>query len=229
MIASGMSAMHGATGPAWPWVTLLLLGAFHGANPAMGWLFATALGLQERRASGVLRALPPIAVGHAASVAAVLVAAGALALVIPQFALRIVAAAVLFAFAAYKIATRFRHPTWVGMRVGPRDLTVWSFLMASAHGAGLMLLPVLLRTSATLPSHVTAESHMSMLPAPPSAGAAVAAVAVHTVGVFTVMAAIALIAYRAAGVGILRRAWINLDIVWAAALIAAGVATLAIG
>jgi hypothetical protein len=223
-----MSAMHGAVSPAWPWVTLLLLGAFHGANPAMGWLFATALGLQERRASGVLRALPPIAVGHAASVAAVLIAASALAVVVPQFALRMVAAAVLFGFAAYKIATRFRHPTWVGMCVGPRDLTVWSFLMASAHGAGLMLLPVLLRaTGASRPLGVS-ENHMAMITMTPSVGAAVAAVAVHTIGVFTVMATIALIAYRAAGLGILRRAWINLDLVWAAALIAAGVVTLVI-
>src|SRR5215204_7092338 len=127
----------------WPWLSLLALGAFHGLNPAMGWLFAVALGLQERRLRAVTMALGPIALGHALAIGLAAVVVGTVGLVIPQRLLLALGGASLLAFAAYKVATRFRHPRWVGMRVGPRDLVLWSFLMASAHGAGLMLIPVL--------------------------------------------------------------------------------------
>src|ERR1041384_5895177 len=124
------------------------LGMFHGINPAMGWLFAVALGLQEQKRSGVLRALPPIALGHALSVgiivAIVLLTRGGL----PHTTLKLVAATTLFAFGLYRLFYS-RHPRWVGMRVGFRDLTVWSFTMASAHGAGLMLVPLFIRARST--------------------------------------------------------------------------------
>src|SRR5688572_7720700 len=119
------------------------LGAFHGLNPGMGWLFAVALGLQERRLGAVTAALGPIALGHALAIGGAAVVVGALGVVVPQRLLLAMGGAVLLGFAAYKVATRFRHPRWVGMRVGPRELVLWSFLMASAHGAGLMLAPVL--------------------------------------------------------------------------------------
>src|SRR5262245_17900690 len=127
----------------WPWLSLAALGAFHGLNPAMGWLFAVALGLQERRLRAVTAALGPIALGHALAIGIAAAAVGLLGLVIPQRLLLTLGGIALLAFAAYKVATRFRHPRWLGMRVGPRDLVLWSFLMASAHGAGLMLVPVL--------------------------------------------------------------------------------------
>src|SRR5688572_26836637 len=127
----------------WPWLSLLALGAFHGLNPAMGWLFAVALGLQERRLRAVTAALGPIALGHALAIGLAAVAVGTLGLVIPQRLLLALGGAALLGFAAHKVATRFRHPRWVGMRVTPRELVAWSFLMASAHGAGLMLVPVL--------------------------------------------------------------------------------------
>src|ERR687897_3062232 len=129
----------------WPWLSLLALGAFHGLNPGMGWLFAVALGLQERRLRAVLTALGPIALGHALALGVAAVAVGVLGLVIPQRLLLALSGAALLGFATYKGATRFRHPRWVGMRVGPRELVLWSFLMASAHGAGLMLAPVLIQ------------------------------------------------------------------------------------
>src|SRR5829696_9101659 len=127
----------------WPWLSLLALGAFHGLNPAMGWLFAVSLGLQERRLRAVLIALGPIALGHALAIALAGLAVGALGLVVPQRLLLALGGAALLAFAAAKVITRFRHPRWVGMRVSSRQLVLWSFLMASAHGAGLMLVPVL--------------------------------------------------------------------------------------
>ena len=124
-----------------PWLSLVALGAYHGLNPGMGWLFAVALGLQEKRAAAVLRAFGPIAAGHAASVAVVVILVGAAQLWIDAGILRWIGGGLLVAFGLYKLLTPFSHPRWVGMRVGPADLALWSFLMASAHGAGLMLMP----------------------------------------------------------------------------------------
>src|SRR5437667_9273806 len=110
----------------WFWLTLLGLGAYHGINPGMGWLFAVALGLQEKSRRAVLAAIPPIALGHALSVGAVVVLLWAAAASVPHGALRIGSAATLFGFGLYRLV-RSRHPNWVGMRVGFRDLTLWSF------------------------------------------------------------------------------------------------------
>src|SRR6478672_6496307 len=132
-----------AMNTSWPWLTLAALGAFHGLNPAMGWLFAVALGLQERRLRAVTAALAPIALGHTLAIGMAAITVGMLGRVIPQRLLLALGGVALLSFAAYKVLTRFRHPRWVGMRVSPRELVLWSFLMASAHGAGLMLVPVL--------------------------------------------------------------------------------------
>src|ERR1700745_3948837 len=116
---------------------------FHGINPAMGWLFAVALGLQEQKRAAVLRALPPIVLGHALSIGIIIAAVLMARISLPHLALKIAAAAILFAFGLYRLV-RSRTPNWVGMRVGFGDLTLWSFIMASAHGAGLMLIPFFL-------------------------------------------------------------------------------------
>ena len=211
----------------WPWLTLALLGAYHGINPAMGWLFAVALGLQERQRRAVLRALPPIALGHAAAIAlAVALVTTAQALVAPQH-LRLVCASVLIGFGLYKILKRGAHPRWVGMRVGFRDLTVWSLLMSTAHGAGLMLVPVLLRVPSMAHAHGAHTTPMAMGDTATLAlGEGLAAVGVHTLAMFLVMAAVAILVFEKVGLAVLRRAWFNLDLMWAAALVAAGVITL---
>lgn len=201
------------------WTTLALLGAYHGLNPAMGWLFAVALGLQEGRTLAVLRALPPIAVGHATSVALVIAAVAGAELVLPPLALRITGAGVLLGFGAFLLVRRRAHPRWVGMRVGFRDLVAWSFLMSSAHGAGLMLTPVLLHLPMSAHGHAAGAAHAVAMN-----GAA--ALGVHTVAMFSVMAAVAVTVYRVVGVDLLRRVWINLDLVWAGALILAAAITL---
>ncbi len=127
----------------WPWLALAGLGAYHGINPGMGWLFAVALGLQQQRHGAVLGALAPIALGHAVSVGVVVLAVALLQDHVPHQAIRWGGAAVLIGFGLLRLI-RSRHPRWGGMQVNWRDLTIWSFLMASAHGAGLMLVPVLL-------------------------------------------------------------------------------------
>jgi hypothetical protein len=219
----------------WPWLALILLGAYHGINPAMGWLFAVGLGLQEGRREAVLKAFWPIALGHAAAVTLVVTAVLALQVVLPLGVLRYVAAGALILFGLYRFIRR-KHPRWVGMRVGFRDLTAWSFIMASAHGAGLMLVPVLLKLSGTMQvmEHQAHEAHehwghgVHLFLTNPEALADFAAVGVHTLAMFTVMAAVALIIYDRLGLMILKRTWFNVDLLWAGALVGAGVITLVI-
>jgi hypothetical protein len=216
----------------WPWLALILLGAYHGLNPAMGWLFAVSLGLQEGRREAVLKAFWPIALGHAAAVTLVVAAVLAAQVVVPLEVLRYLGGGALILFGLYKLIRR-KHPRWVGMRVGFRDLTAWSFLMASAHGAGLMLVPVLLKLSGTMQEmeHQAHETHehwghgVHLFLANPAALADIAAVAVHTLAMFTVMAAVALVVYDRLGLMILKRTWYNVDLLWAGALVGAGVIT----
>jgi hypothetical protein len=219
----------------WTWLSLLALGAFHGLNPAMGWLFAVALGLQERRLRAVIAALGPIALGHALAIGLAAVVVGMIGLVIPQRVLLALGGAALLGFAAYKVATRFRHPRWVGMRVGPRELVLWSFLMASAHGAGLMLVPVLAGLRGEGVSSALASTghsgHLGHMP--PAASNAllpmVAAVGLHATAMLAVAGVLAVVVYQQLGVEVLRRAWVNLDLIWVGALVVVGGLALGLG
>lgn len=212
----------------WPWLALALLGAYHGINPAMGWLFAVALGLQERRRRAVLLALFPIALGHALSIGLTLVLLGVARLAVPAHWLAVICAIALFSFGLYKLI-RSSHPRWVGMRVGFRDLTAWSFLMATAHGAGLMLAPVLLSAGIEGRTDFSADSHAHSTALASSAAMArtdLLAVTLHTAAMFVVMGLVAIAVYDLVGLKILRQAWFNLERLWALALMAAGVLTL---
>jgi hypothetical protein len=218
-----------------PWAALGLLGAYHGVNPAMGWLFAVALGLQQRSRRAVVRALVPIAVGHEASIALVVALVSGAQLVAAPQVLRPLGAAALIGFGLYKCLKPRSHPRWVGMRVGARDLALWSFLMSSAHGAGLMLVPILLGLPAAEVAghrHEAGAPHVHVL----GSGAAglttlalaqdALAVTVHTAAMLLAMAAVAVLVYEKLGVAVLRRAWVNFDALWAAAVVVAGVFTL---
>jgi hypothetical protein len=200
---------------AWPWLALAGLGAFHGINPAMGWLFAVALGLHRHSRAVVIEALFPIAIGHALAVLAVALAVVLLGVVVDQRALRIGAGVLLIGWAAYHILHGARHRVRFGMRVGMLGLGAWSFLMASAHGAGLMLVPVLIPLC-------LAHSPAQELSAAGSLPIALAAVGVHTLAMLAITGIIALVVYHWLGVAFLRRGWINLDLIWTIALIATG-------
>jgi hypothetical protein len=228
-----MSGMGTMAQENWPWLALIALGAYHGLNPAMGWLFAVSLGLQEGRREAVIKAFWPIALGHGAAVTLVAAAVLSLQVVVPLELLSYVGGSALILFGLYKLLRR-KHPRWVGMRVGFKDLTAWSFIMASAHGAGLMLVPVLLKLSGTMQvmEHQAHEEHehwghsVHLFLTNPAALGDIAAVGVHTVSMFAVMAAVALVVYDRLGLMILKRAWFNVDLLWAAALVGAGVITL---
>jgi len=200
------------------------LGMFHGINPAMGWLFAVALGLQDQKRAAVLRALPPMVVGHALSIGIVIAAVLVARVSLPPRTLKIVAAAILFAFGLYRLL-RSRHPNWVGMRVGFGDLTLWSFVMASAHGAGLMLVPFFLQSPASAEAHHH-EAHQMHAWAFANFSAPsllIAAVVVHTLGYLLTTTLVAIVIYEKLGIAILRRAWFNIDLVWMLALMITGV------
>jgi hypothetical protein len=204
-----------------PWLGLAGLGAFHGLNPAMGWLLAVALGLQEGRRRAVWRAVPAIALGHEASLAVAAALVTGLHVVASSDALRLASALLLLGFGALKLLRPGRaHPRWVGLRLGWRDLVVWSFLMSSAHGAGLMLVPLLLG----LPASAHAHDDLAGV-GPDGLLEAGAAVLLHTLAMLLVMGLVAALVYEKLGVGVLRRAWLNVDLVWAVALLAAGLLT----
>lgn len=214
--------------PSLAWIGLLVLGAIHGINPAMGWLFAVSLGLQEGRSGAVWAALAPLALGHAAAIAAALAVALAVGLVIPLDLLKWIVAALLVGLGGVQLF-RHRHPRWGGMRVSAGELTVWSFLMASAHGAGLMALPFLLRTGTSSVVDAAPAGHAAHATAMAGAGpdwiAGLAASAAHTAGYLVVTGIVAAIVYRWLGLRLLRTAWINIDLLWAVALIVTGLAT----
>lgn len=212
------------TEPVWTWAALAGLGAFHGINPAMGWLFAVALGLQEKRAGAVFAALVPLGLGHALSVAFVVVALALLVPVVRPDILNIAAALLLVGLGIWRLTAR--HRARVGMRVGFGGLTWWSFLMATGHGAGAMLLPVLLRMKMGEAGH--GAYHGGHFASADDLEMALLAVGVHTAAMLAVAGGVAFAVFRWVGVAFLRRGWINLDLVWACALILAGLGSVAV-
>jgi hypothetical protein len=207
-----------------PLVTVALLGAYHGLNPAMGWLFAVGLGMQDRERRSVLRALPPIAIGHEAAIALVAALVVGVGVLTDPRPLHLAAAATLIGFGLFRFWKPRAHPRWTTMRVTRGELTWWSFLMSSAHGAGLMVAPVLLGAGAE-----EAQAHGGHVHDLPSGAMAVheaaLAITVHVGAMLVVMAAVALVVYEKAGLTFLRRAWINSDQFWATAFVIAGVVT----
>jgi hypothetical protein len=210
--------MTSLPGESWPWLALAGLGLFHGINPAMGWLFAVALGLHRGSQRIVLLSLMPIALGHAAAVAAVLAVFLALGLLVDHTILMRLAAAVLIGWALWHALYGHRQRVRVGMQTGLMGLALWSFLMASAHGAGLMLIPVV------APLCVSAAPGQGL--ATDSVPIAFAALGVHTAAMLATIALIALLVYHVVGVAFLRRGWINLDYIWVAALVVSGLVLL---
>jgi hypothetical protein len=205
----------------WPWFAFAGLGAFHGLNPGMGWLFAVALGLHRHDRRIVWLSPIPIALGHALSIGAVAGAFIWAGLVIEANAVRVGSGLFLIGWAAYHWRYGHRHRVRFGMQAGMVALVVWSFLMATAHGAGLMLWPAL------MPFCVSAGPGLTGLDPglDPSFGplpAALMGIGLHTLAMLTVTTLVAIAVYEWAGLEILRRAWINIDLVWTLALVGAG-------
>jgi hypothetical protein len=204
-----------------PWLALAGLGAFHGLNPAMGWLFAVALGLHRRSGVIVVASLAPIALGHALSIAVVLIAVIFAGLLLDLDLISRAAGVLLIGWACWHAVYGHRRRVRIGMQTGLVGLAIWSFLMASAHGAGLMLVPVVMPLCLAL-------GPMGELTASGSAPVALAAAGVHTGTMLAVIGVVAVVVYRCTGLAFLRRGWINLDLIWSMGLVGTGVLLLVV-
>jgi hypothetical protein len=226
---------------AWPYVLLGLLGAYHGLNPAMGWLFAVGLGLQERSRGAVLRSLLPIALGHECSILLVAALVLGLGVVADSTVLHVGAGLSLIGFGVFRFVKPHAHFRWTKMRVNRRELSWWSFLMATAHGAGLMVAPVLIGAGAAssaqadqmampgmhmgspvVHDHELMHVQSASLSLPGSA----LGLLLHVTSMVLVMGVVAVVVYDRLGVRVLRRAWVNTEWLWAGAFVLAGVVTL---
>jgi hypothetical protein len=217
--------VHGS----WPWLVMAGLGAYHGLNPAMGWLFAVSLGMQDGDRRQVTRALIPIAIGHEASIALVAALVIGLGLLTDTTVLHVGGAVALIAFGVFRFAKPRAHFRWVKGRVNRRELSAWSFLMSTAHGAGLMVAPVLIGASAngtanaaSVGDHAIREMNLGTMSIPQTG----LAIFLHVGTMLVVMAVVALLVYDRLGVSILRRTWVNSDHLWAATFVGAGAITL---
>jgi hypothetical protein len=208
----------------WALLIIAALGAYHGLNPAMGWLFAVALGMQDRDRGAILRALPAIAIGHELSLVLVVAVVLGLGLLTDTSVLHMGAGVALVAFGVFRFVKPRAHPRWTTMRVNRRELAWWSFLMSSAHGAGLMVAPVIIGAGA---ASASASDHAIQAAGGDGAALLTSAVGLvlHVAAMVVVMGVIAVLVYDRFGVAILRQAWINLDAVWAGAFVLAGVVT----
>lgn len=207
--------MSALPGELWPWLALAGLGIYHGLNPSMGWLFAVALGLNRHSRRIVFLSLIPIALGHAAAVAATLAAVLALGTLVDTILLQRFAGLILIVWATRHALYGHRGRVRVGMQTGLAGLLAWSFLMAGAHGAGLMLIPAVLPLclAASPAREITAGGAWPI---------ALAALAVHTAAMLATIGLIATLVYEWIGVAFLRRGWVNLDLIWTLALAACG-------
>ncbi len=208
----------------WALLIIAALGAYHGLNPAMGWLFAVALGMQDRDRGAIIRALPAIAIGHELSLVLVVALVLGLGLITDTSALHMGAGVALVAFGIFRFVKPRAHPRWTTMRVNRRELAWWSFLMSSAHGAGLMVAPVIIGAGA---ASASASDHAIEAAGGSNAELLTGAfgLVLHVAAMVLVMGFVAILVYDKWGVAILRKAWINLDGVWAGAFVLAGVLT----
>lgn len=207
------------------WLTLVGLGAYHGLNPAMGWLFAVSQGMQHQSRRAVLRALVPIALGHELAIALVAALALGAAAIVDANVLRIGGATLLLSFGVFRFVKPRAHPRWTTMRVNRRELTLWSFLMSSAHGAGLMVAPLLigLGSAGAVTAHDRADMAMMSGPSLLVSGGAIA---VHVGAMLLVMGIVSIAVYEKLGLEVLRRLWLNTDQLWAGTFVMAAGLTL---
>jgi hypothetical protein len=211
------------------WVTLIVLGVYHGINPAMGWLFAVSQGMQQRSRRALLGSLLPIAIGHELSITLVAALVLGASVVISSAALHFAAAISLFAFGIFRFVKPRAHWRWTTMRVNNKELTVWSFLMSTAHGAGLMVAPVLIGlqgvAQASAHSRASDTQDVGMLSNVPLISSGIG-IALHVLAMVVVMGLIAIVVYEKVGLEVLRRAWVNTDRLWAGIFIVAAAFTL---
>jgi len=198
------------------WLAVVASGLYHGANPGMGWPLAVSAGLMERSPRALVAALGPLTIGHLLAMAVVILPFALLVtLVAWQQPIRIGASVLVIGFGVFRLVNR-RHPRALA-RIRPTQLGLWSFLMATAHGAGLMLVPVYLGLCRAAGGDQAAGTLVGS-----DLGLGVLVSAVHSVAMVAAGGAFAWLVYRILGLKAVSRSWFNLDAVWAVSLILVG-------
>ena len=212
------------------WLAVIAFGVYHGLNPAMGWPLAVANGLTAKRDAAVFATAWPLGAGHFFAMAIVLVPFALLAWYVEwSRAIRVGAGALVLLFGAYRLIDR-RHPRLLA-RVRPTQLTWWSFLMATAHGAGLMLVPLALSLCApgAVADSPSLSGHAASMALMRSGFImAIAVSVVHTLAMIAAGLGVAWVVYRYLGLRFLTRAWLNLETVWGATLVVTGAVSCAL-
>ena len=209
------------------WAGVVAIGVYHGLNPAMGWPLAVANGLGEKRSAAVFATWVPLGAGHLLAMALVLVPFALLAWMLQwSREIRIGAGALVLLFGVSRLLLR-RHPRWLA-RIRPTQLALWSFLMATAHGGALMLLPMLMGLCETPAADAAAGGFepLSVL-LRTSVGTAIAVSLLHTAAMIASGLAVAWVVYRHFGLRALRATWFDLNAVWALSLVVVGAAAIA--
>lgn len=205
------------------WWAVVASGIYHGVNPGMGWPLAVSAALMDRNRGSLIRALLALAAGHLLAMAATLFPFSALLILVEwQRAIQIGAACLVIALGVYLIFNR-RHPRFLA-RVSPSQLSLWSFLAAMAHGAGLMLLPIYLGICTTVETNVGQSAASDLMGG--RTGTAALAALVHTLAMTLSGGLLAICVHRWLGLQFLSKSWFNLDVIWASSLILVGTISL---
>lgn len=203
---------------------MIASGVYHGANPGMGWPLAVSAGLMEKNARALLAALLLLTAGHLAAMLVVLLPFTLLtALLDWRLAIQIGASIAVIAFGAFQLI-KGCHPRALA-RIKPAQLGLWSFAVAVAHGAGLMLVPIYLglcRASGPGDSHASLDALVNA-----DLGMAILVSAVHSAAMIAAGGSLAWLVYRYLGLKFLSRSWFNLDAGWAVSLVFVGCLSLA--
>jgi hypothetical protein len=210
--------------PAGLWLAVVASGLYHGVNPGMGWPLAVSAGLMERSSRALVTALWPLTVGHLLAMLVVILPFSLLiALVHWQRQVQIGASLLVIGFGIFRIVNR-RHPR-VLVRIRPAQLGLWSFAVATAHGAGLMLVPIYLGLCRTADLDRGHEAAGALINA--NLGMAVLVSVVHSGAMIAAGGFSAWLVYRYLGLKFMSRSWFNLDATWAVSLVLVGALSLA--
>jgi len=212
------------SGTAGLWLAVVVSGIYHGVNPGMGWPLAVSAALMEGQRGALFRALAALAAGHFAAMIGILLPFALMTMLVQwQLQIRLVAAVIVIGLGLYLLINR-RHPRFLA-RIPPTRLALWSFLVALAHGAALMLVPIYLGlcgSGALSAGHIAAGALMSR-----AAGLSLLVATVHTAAMILSGGTVAFAVYHWLGMKFLSKGWFNLDVVWALSLILVGTISLA--
>jgi len=185
----------------------------------MGWPLAVSAGLMEKRPRALVAALWPLSVGHLSAVLLLMLPFALLVAVVAwQRPIQVGASVLVLGFGVFRLVNR-RHPRALA-RIPPGQLALWSFAMAIAHGAGLMLVPIYLGLCRGAELDQGHQATSTLINA--NIGMAIMVATVHSAAMIAAGGVTAWLVFRYLGLRFLSRSWFNLDAVWAVSLILVG-------